>query len=147
VSNEVRDDILVEAGPDAVMDVIADFEAYPEWQDEFKEVEVLETDDDGWGTKVRYHVDAGVLSATFVLEYEYTDDGMRWRLTEGDKLKKNDGRYVLVEEDGGTRVTYELDVEPTVKLPGMVKRQAAKRIASGALKHMKQRVESGTGAT
>jgi uncharacterized membrane protein len=146
VSNEVRDDILVEADQDAVMDVIADFEAYPDWQDEIKEVEVLETDDDGWGTKVRYHVDAGILAATLVLEYEYLDDGFRWWLVDGDKVKKNDGRYILEPEGDGTRVTYELEVEPAVKMPGMVKRQAAKRIASGALKEMKKRVESGAGS-
>jgi ribosome-associated toxin RatA of RatAB toxin-antitoxin module len=44
VTNAVQDSIVVHADPDAVWDVIADFEAYPEWQPEIREAEVLETD-------------------------------------------------------------------------------------------------------
>jgi uncharacterized membrane protein len=140
----VSDTIVVAAGPDAIFDVIADFEAYPEWQDEFKEVEILEADADGWGTKVRFVVDAKVMTARIVLSYEYSDDAMRWVLVEGDGVRKNDGAYLLEDlGDGTTRVTYEVEIEPAVPMPGMLRRKAAKRIAEGALRGMKLRVENG----
>jgi glycine/D-amino acid oxidase-like deaminating enzyme len=67
----VADRIVVEAPPEVIWDVIADFEAYPEWNDEITAAEVLETGDDGWATKVRFTVDASVLgTATVVLAGE-----------------------------------------------------------------------------
>src|ERR671937_491565 len=45
--------------------------------------------------------------------------------------------------DGATRVTYRLDVELGMPLPGLVKRQAAKQIVRSALSDLKRRVESG----
>lgn len=145
MSDAVSESITVQAGADAVMDVIADFEAYPEWQDEVKQVEILETDDDGWATTVRYIVDAKIFSMTYVLAYTYTDDSMHWTLVEGDQVRKVDGTYRLQEVgDGATRVTYDLEVVPAILLPKMVRRKAAQRIVDGALKGMKQRVESRT---
>lgn len=143
MADAVSDSIVVEAQPDVVWDVIADFDRYPEWNDEISTVEVLDTDDQGWGTKVRYTIDAGVISATVVLAYAYTDTTMTWWLVEGDKVRKNDGTYTLEAlADGTTRVIYELEVEPVIKLPGMMKRQAARRIITRALKNMKESAET-----
>lgn len=143
MTEAVQDSIVVASDPDTIMDVIADFEAYPQWQPEIKEVEVLEADEDGWGTKVRFKVDAKVLKANLVLSYTYAENEMSWVLVEGDQVRKNDGRYSLDDRgDGTTEVTYELEVDPAVPMPGMLKRQAAKRIIDGALKGMKKRVES-----
>lgn len=153
MSNAVSDSVTVQADPDAVFDVIADFEAYPEWQDEIKSVEVLETDDDGWGTRVRFTVDAKIITTTYVLAYTYEEpdgDGgrvyvMSWTLEEGDQVRKIDGAYRLEErDDGSTLVTYDLEVEPTISLPGIMKRKAARRIVDSALHGMKRRAESKT---
>jgi ribosome-associated toxin RatA of RatAB toxin-antitoxin module len=143
MSDAVRESIVVGADADTIMDVIADFESYPEWQGEMKEAEILESDADGWGTKVRYKVDAKVFSAEYVLAYTYADNELRWELVEGDQLRKNEGIYLLEEQgDGTTRVTYSLEVETSIPMPGMLRRKAAKKIVDGALKDMKRRVES-----
>lgn len=143
MTEAVQDSIVVASDPDTIMDVIADFEAYPQWQPEIKEVEVLETDEDGWGTRVRFKVDAKIISTNLVLAYTYGDNEMRWVLVEGDQVRKNDGRYSLEDQgDGTTKVTYELEVDPTIPMPGMLKRQGARRIIDGALKGMKKRVEA-----
>lgn len=143
MAESVSDSIVVDAGPAAVWDVIADFERYPEWNDEITSAEVLASDEQGWGTRVRFEIDAGVIGATVTLEYAYADDRMSWWLVEGDKVRKNDGAYSLEERDDGTTlVTYELEVQPAVPLPGLVKRQAARRIVTRALSSMKQRVEA-----
>src|SRR5690606_10950662 len=124
--------------------VIADFEAYPDWQPEFTEVEILETDEHGWGTRVRFGVDAKILTARMVLAYTYEPDAMRGRLEGGDGGRPNDRAYGLSDRgDGSTRVDYELSVEPTVPVPGMQRRAAARRIAEGALRGLKRRVEQG----
>ncbi len=143
MTDAVRDSIVVAADPDTIMDVIADFEAYPQWQPEVRGVEVLDRDDDGWATTVRFTVDAKVALATYVLRYTYTDTEMRWSLVEGDKVRRNEGAYVLIDRgDGTTEVRYEIELEPSIAVPGLIRRQVAKRIADTALKGMKRRVES-----
>lgn len=140
----VTDSIVVNAEPDAIWDVIAGFEQYPEWQDGVKEAEVLETGDDGWATRVRFVIDAQRFRAEMVIAYTYTDDEMRWQLVEGDGVKENTGSYRLEPLDNGsTRVTYELEVTPSIRLPGVLRRMAAQRIVDTALRGMKQRVEDG----
>jgi hypothetical protein len=77
-----------------------------------------------------------------VLDYTYTDTSMEWVLVEGDGVRRNDGRYDLRDlGDGTTEVTYALEVEPAVPVPGLIRRKAAKRIIDGALAGMKRRVE------
>jgi hypothetical protein len=46
--------------------------------------------------------------------------------------------------DGGTEVTYHLEVEMKVPLPGFIKMRAQSRIMSIALRDLKARVESAT---
>ncbi len=142
MADVVSDSTVINADPDSIMDVIADFESYPEWQDEVQEVEVLQTDDDGWATRVRFLVAAKLGKAGYVLDYSYAPDSMRWELVESDTLKRNDGLYRLTDRgDGTTEVRYELALEAAMKVPGMVKRQVEKRIISTALGALKRRVE------
>ena len=143
MADVVRDSIVITADPDSIMDVIADYEAYPEWQDEIKEVEILETDEDGWGTTVRFKVDATIAVVNYTLAYTYDDNALRWTMVEGDKVKRNEGSYELTEQgDGTTLVEYDLEVEPGIKVPSMLRRQAQKRIVRTALEGLKRRVES-----
>ena len=141
--DSLQDSIVVNADPDTIMDVIADFDAYTEWQDEIKEVEVLDTDADGWATRVRFKVDAMITEANYVLDYTYEDAAMRWTMVEADKLKSQEGSYELEDQgDGTTLVTYSLELEPAIKVPSMIRKQGVKRIAHAALKSLKRRVES-----
>lgn len=143
MADRVQESIVVEADVATVLETVASFDDYPEWQDEMKAAETLETDENGWGTKARFTVDAKVLSATFTLTYEYTETSMSWTLVEGDKLTQNDGSYELKDlGDGRTEVTYTLEVGLSVPLPGMVRRRAAKQIVGSGLKGLKQRVET-----
>ena len=142
MTNAVSDSIVVQAGAEAVWDVIADFEAYPEWQDDVKEVEILETDDDGWGVKVRFGVDVRFMHAILVLAYRYTDTEMHWWLVDGHGVRKNTGTYTLEPlGNGATHVSYELEVVPTMPVPGMMRRRAARHIIDAALPAMKERAE------
>lgn len=143
MADVVQDSIVINADPDTIMDVIVDLDAYPQWQSEIKEVEILETDDDGWATQARFRVDAMVTEVTYVLSYTYTDDAVRWTMLEGDKIKRNEGSYELAEAgEGRTKVSYHLELEPGFKVPSMIRRQGEKRIVKTALHGLKQRVES-----
>jgi len=46
-------DVVIEAGPEEILDVIADFEAMPEWSEPHQSAEILETGADGRPSQVR----------------------------------------------------------------------------------------------
>ncbi|HZD01097.1 MAG TPA: SRPBCC family protein [Actinomycetes bacterium] len=135
--------IEVSATAKEIMAVIADFESYPEWVGNMQEVEVLERDRRGRGSLVAFKLRTPVMAAAYTLAYAYAsrDRGMSWTYHEGT-LQDLSGSYELEPLDGSTRVTYRLDVEIGMPLPGLVKRQAARQIVRSALNDLKRRVES-----
>ncbi len=145
MTERTEGEIEIDADPAEVMEVIADFEAYPEWAD-VESADVLERDDEGRGTAVAYRISMMGFSVAYTLEYRYAPAhaGVAWSTREASgSVKEIEGEYVLEESDAGTRVTYRLSVEPAVPLPGLVRRQAEKRIVRTALEGLKRRVEEG----
>jgi uncharacterized membrane protein len=137
--------IRVDAPADRCFDVAVDFESYPEWVRDVKEVRVLEHDDEGRGTRVEYRAAALGKSIRYVLAYDYRDapTAFSWELVEGDMLRRLDGRYKFEGEGPqSTRVHYDLAVDLAVPLPGLVKRRAAGLIMGSALKELKRQVEA-----
>jgi ribosome-associated toxin RatA of RatAB toxin-antitoxin module len=134
----------VDASPAEVMAVIADFDAYPDWVGNLEEVDVLARDRRGRGTRVAFRLRTPVGDQAYTLAYRYQpkDAGVSWTYVEGT-LEDLAGAYILEPTlDGTTRVTYRLEVELGVPLPGLVKRQAARQIVRSALNDLKRRVES-----
>jgi ribosome-associated toxin RatA of RatAB toxin-antitoxin module len=132
------------ATPSEVMAVVADFEAYPDWVANLEEVEVLARDRGGRGTRVAFRLRTPLGDQAYTLAYRYQprDAGVSWTYAEGT-LQDLAGSYTLEPtDDGTTRVTYRLEVDLGVALPGLVRRQAAKQIVRSALGDLKRRVES-----
>ena len=134
--------ILIDAAPAAVMEVIADFEAYPSWAQGVKKAEPV--DAGKRPEQVYFELDASPIKDAYTLAYDWDgDDGVTWSLVEGKMLKAMDGAYVLEDRgDGSTEVTYRLQVDISIPMIGMLKRKAEKVIIDTALKGLKKRVES-----
>ena len=138
--------ITIEAVPAAILDVIADFDAYPEWTGAVKATETIATDSDGWAEQVRFVLDAGAIKDTYVLGYDWQveQDGsgtVTWHLVEAQVLKAMEGAYVLESSGSGTEVTYRLMVDLKIPILGMLRRKAEKVIIETALNELKKRVE------
>jgi ribosome-associated toxin RatA of RatAB toxin-antitoxin module len=143
VVEKASSSITINADKAAIMAVIADFAAYPEWSTAIKQVTVDEVGDDGRGTKATFTLDAGVLKDTYTLAYTWTgDDQVDWTLVKGTTMRSQEGNYELAESGGSTEVTYRLAVDLKVPMLGMFKRKAEKMIMDTALKGLKKRVES-----
>jgi len=139
--------IVIAAPRAAVMAVIADFAAYPQWASAVRAAEVL-GQEDGRASRVRFTLDAGLVKDTYVLGYDWDGDaGVRWHLAEpGSVISAMDGGYLLADRDRATETTYELSVDLKIPMPGLLKRRAEKTIIDTALKGLKNRVESRSGA-
>jgi carbon monoxide dehydrogenase subunit G len=146
MAEQTEGSILVQAPPAEIMDVLTDYEAYPEWAD-VKSARIVERGEGGLATKVAFEVEVPVLGrAEYTLAYRYApgDAGMSWVSTEArGSVTDITGEYLLDEVDGQTKVTYRLAVELGVLLPGFVRTQGAKRVIDNALEGLKRRVELG----
>ncbi|MDQ1541950.1 MAG: hypothetical protein QOH29_2676 [Actinomycetota bacterium] len=142
MSDLTRSNIFIEAAPAAVMSVIADFPAYPEWVTFLKHAEVLEHGPDGRAAVVRFVLDAGVIADDYSLAYDWSDDAVSWHLLRGTTIKAMDGSYRLERTASGTGVDYGLSVEVDVPLLAVFKRKAEQVLIDTALKALKARVEA-----
>ena len=136
--------IVVHAEPPAVMAVIGDFTAYPEWAQGVKQADVVKTGSDGRAEEVYFELDASPIKDEYTLAYDWDDDrAVSWHLVHGKMLKAMDGSYQLDgRPDGTTEVTYRLAVDISIPMIGMLKRKAEKVIIDTALRGLKRRVES-----
>lgn len=141
--DQTTSSILVSAEPAAVMDVIADFDAYPAWAKGVKSAEVLTEYEDGRAGEVAFVLDASPFKDEYTLTYDWDGHNkVTWSLVEGRMLKAMEGAYILKTKGGQTEVTYQLAVDVVIPMIGMLKRKAEKVIIDTALKGLKQRVES-----
>lgn len=142
MADRVNESIVLAADRESVLGVITDFETYPDWQPQMQEAEVLERDDQGRATQVRYKFKGQMFTANYTLAYTYDDQGLSFTAIDGDILKTLDGRYTLVEEGPGkTQVTYELEASPAIKIPAVLRRQGAKKMIEDLFTGLQERLE------
>jgi ribosome-associated toxin RatA of RatAB toxin-antitoxin module len=146
MADQATQQIVVGASPQRTWEVLTAFDEYPTWATDLKAAEVVTRDDDGRPLDVAFRAAAMGRSTSYVLRYDYSraPDVLAWRLVEGDITRKLDGRYELAPVDGdaeSTQVTYHLEVDLLVPLPGFVKRRAEGRIVTTALRSLRAHLE------
>jgi uncharacterized membrane protein len=142
MADQSTQSITIDAPPERIMAVIADFPAYPRWAASVKSAEVVSAGPDGRAEQVHFVLDAGVVKDDYTLSYRWTgDERVDWTLVKGQMQKSQRGSYVLVPRGSSTEVTYALAVDLVMPMLGMLKRKAEKVIMDTALKELKKRVE------
>ena len=122
-------------------DVAADVAVYPYWASGVKEVEVLESDENGRVDRARFVVEGFIKEIEYVLKYTHDRPGtLSWVSEESDDLKMLEGSYQFTPKDDATEVVYSLMVDPKFTVPGFLRRQAEKQIVTTALRGLRKRV-------
>jgi ribosome-associated toxin RatA of RatAB toxin-antitoxin module len=143
MADQTSSSIVIDATPEQVMAVIADFPAYPEWAQGMRTAEVRSTFPDGRAEEVFFEIEASPIKDAYTLVYDWEGERqVAWTLGSGKMMKRLDGSYVLTPKGDATEVTYRLAVELSIPMIGMLKRKAEKVIIDTALKGLKKRVES-----
>ncbi len=142
MADQTESSIEIDASPEAIMGVIADLPAYPEWSDGITRVTVLE-EREGRPYRAEFHLESGPIRDTYVLEYDWDGDrSVSWHLVSGEMLTHMDGTYRLDPAGDSTTVRYRLAVDVKIPMIGMIKRKAERVIVDTALKGLKRRVAS-----
>ncbi len=134
----------IAAAPDRVWEIAVDFERYPEWAKDVKDVIVRSRDEQGRPNEVEFRTSALGRSTHYTLEYDYSQAPavLAWRMLRGDIMRTIDGGYYFsATAEGGTEVRYDLAIELVVPLPGFVKRRAEVRILN-SVRELKIRAEA-----
>ena len=132
--------VVIEAPPDEVFAVIEDFEKYPEFLPEVKNVKVEPGSGDS--KDVTYTIDVKAKQITYTLRH--TADRpreLRWTFVRGEMMKGNDGAWVLQPVPQGTQATYKIDLKLGALVPSFVERALAEQSLPGLLQNFKKRIE------
>ncbi|ULE35320.1 SRPBCC family protein [Mycobacterium sp. IDR2000157661] len=119
-------EVVIEASPEEVLDVIADVESAPEWSSQHQGAEVLDRDAEGRPGRVRLKLKTMGISDEQVVQYTWTDNTASWKLLESSQLKTQDASYTLTPDGDKTKVRFEITVDPSVPIPGFVLKRAMK---------------------
>jgi hypothetical protein len=135
-------EVLIEATPAEVLDVIADVESLPDWSPPQQSVEVLDRHDDGRPNRVKMKVRTVGITDEQVVDYSWTDRGVSWTLVSAGQQRSQDAAYTLTAEGDNTRVTFVLTVDPLVPIPGFLLKRVTKGAMETATDGLRKRVLS-----
>jgi ribosome-associated toxin RatA of RatAB toxin-antitoxin module len=127
-ANDSRE-VVIEATPQEILDVIADVENAPTWSPQYQSAQILDTHADGRPKRVKMKVKAAGLTDEMEVEYTFTDTSAGWTLIKSGQLKSQEATYTLTSQGEETKVRFDLKVDPSVPIPGFL----LKRTLKGAM--------------
>lgn len=117
--------VEVEAPAEAIMGIVADFEAYPEWNAEIKGCWVLARYHDGRPSQLRLDVVVQGQSGTFITAVYYPGENQIYTvLQQGDHFSKQEQRFSVVPIGATSLLTVDLEVETKLAIPGTMVKKA-----------------------
>ena len=133
-------EVVIEATPEEILDVLADVEKNPEWSSQQQSVEILETGGDGRPRRVKMKVKSAGISDEQVVDYTWSDEGPSWTLVSAGQLRSQDAKYTLTPDGEATKVKFELTLKPSVPLPGFILKRAIKGAMETSTDGLRKRV-------
>ena len=133
-------EVVIEASPEEILDVIADVESTPTWSPQYQRAEILEAYDDGRPRRVKMKVKSAGISDEQVVEYTWTDKSVTWTLISAGQLKSQDAKYTLTPDGDKTKLMFEITIDLSVPLPGFVLKRAMKGAMETATDGLRKQV-------
>lgn len=134
----------VEVAADAasVMAIVADFEAYPQWNEEVKNLWVLARYHDGRPSQLRLDASVSGFEGVFIQAVYYpSPNQIQTIMQQGDLFSKQEQLFSVVELGAMSLLTLDMDVETEMAVP----KSMIKKTVNEALDHLtgnlKQRAE------
>jgi ribosome-associated toxin RatA of RatAB toxin-antitoxin module len=119
-------DVVIEATPEEILDVIADVESTPTWSPQYQKAEILESYPNGRPKQVKMTVKAAGLTDVQVIEYTWADDKVSWTLVSSGQLKAQDASYTFAPDGDKTKVTFDMKIDLSIPMPGFLLKRTLK---------------------
>lgn len=126
----------VEVANDAasIMAIVADFEAYPQWNEEVKGCWVLARYDDGRPSQLRLDTSVQGMDGTYIQAVYYPGPNqIQTVMQQGEHFSKQEQLFSAVEMGPASALlTVDMNVETTFPVPQMM----VKKVVNDALEHL-----------
>jgi len=135
--------VEVAAGPETIMSIVADFEAYPQWNEEIKGCWVLARYDDGRPSQLRVDVSVQGMDGTYICAVYYPSPAEIYTvLQQGDLFAKQQQNFSVVPMGDASLLTVDLDVETKMAIPQMMVKKVVNDALDYLADNLKKRAES-----
>ena len=125
--------VEVSAGAAAILGIVADFESYPQWNDEVKGVWVLARYDDGRPSQLRIDTAIQGFEGTYIQAVYYPGPGqIQTVMQQGELFTKQNQLFSVVDMGPLSLLTVDLDVETSLAVPSVM----VKKLVNDALDHL-----------
>ena len=132
----------VDADAASIMAVVADFEAYPQWNDGIKGAWVLARYDDGRPSQLRLDTEINGLAGTYIQAVYYPGaNQIQTVMQQGDLFAKQEQLFSVVAAGEKTLLTVDLDVESTLPVPAPMVKMLMSNVLDALAEKLKQRCE------
>ena len=126
--------VEVAAPAAAIMAIVADFEAYPQWNEEVTGAWVLARYDDGRPSQLRLDTKVQGMEGTYIQAVYYPGElQIQTVMQQGNLFSKQEQLFAVVDMGPTSLLTVDMDVE--VSMPG-VPAMMVKKVANDALDHL-----------
>ncbi|HEX5145185.1 MAG TPA: SRPBCC family protein [Mycobacterium sp.] len=137
--------VEVAADEATIMGIVADFEAYPQWNDEVKGCWILHRYDDGRPSQLRLDTEVQGNQGTYIQAVYYpAPNQIQTVMQQGEHFSKQNQVFSVVGMGPTSLLTVDLDVEVSLGVP--VPAMMVKKVVNDALEHLagnlKARAES-----
>ena len=123
----------VNADAAVILGIVADFESYPQWNDEAKAVYILARYDDGRPSQLRIDTEIQGHSGTYIQAVYYPGPAqIQTVMQQGDLFAKQEQLFTVVGMGQLSLLTVDLDVETSFAVPAMM----VKKLVNDALEHL-----------
>jgi len=135
--------VEVEAPAETIMAIVADFESYPQWNEEIKGCWILARYDDQRPSQLRLDTSVQGMDGTYIQAVYYPGENqIQTVMQQGDLFAKQEQMFSVVAMGPTSLLTVDLDVELSMPVPAMM----VKKVVNDALEHLadnlKKRAES-----
>ena len=123
----------VNADAAEILRIVADFESYPQWNNEVRAVYILARYHDGRPSQLRIYTEIQGHSGTYIQAVYYPSPAqIQTVMQQGDLFSKQEQLFSVVEMGPLSLLTVDLDVETSFAVPAMM----VKKLVNDALEHL-----------
>jgi ribosome-associated toxin RatA of RatAB toxin-antitoxin module len=125
--------VEVEASAETIMAIVADFESYPQWNEEIKGCWILARYEDQRPSQLRLDTAVQGMNGTYIQAVYYPGENqIQTVMQQGDLFAKQEQMFSVVAMVPTSLLTVDLDVEVTMPVPAMM----VKKVVNDALDHL-----------
>jgi ribosome-associated toxin RatA of RatAB toxin-antitoxin module len=134
--------VEVSADAASIMAIVANFEAYPEWNDSIKGAWVLARYDDGRPSQLRLDTAVQGIEGTYIQAVYYPGaNQIQTVMQQGELFAKQEQLFSVVETGASSLLTVDIDIETSMPVPAPMVKMLLNNALDHLAENLKQRAE------